>query len=338
MLRGPVPFAALGWKYYAEIKCERAVWRDATVTKQLVSGTICTAVSAATLLLATACSAPDSEALPALDAERAEEPSAVASDASYTGGDESATDLGVEPDLLALEETWAETWGASGAPGEESARQTVKTHPVFTPSADGSTVAIEDCVIHEPPIEGSATHAFAGVAVTNDEGWTISSVSSEASACVPAELNRQILGDYLAYWDARRIYRNPADPTDPAIQQTTTGNYQVAVLARLELDRERGLSQVQDQSVNHPEVILLTSATQVQISDCVETHPNDGIFNADGAREPGNRQPRPGGRDLYTVAMVLEDDRWRVADMFIQTDSECISPPTAAGLTIIGEG
>ena len=211
------------------------------------------------------------------------------------------------------------------------AARTFENHPVLTDTGDG-TVRIDDCLQVTPP-DTSPFVWFSGTATAVDGVWRVTSIEPEAlGGCVPAEIADAAIAGYEAYWDARVVFWEPADPDHPLVEETLTGP-QLEVIRDLLIDHEQRGLVLRGRAETHPEVVQITSATELTILDCMIQDPDRGVFDAaTGERTDDIAPVAEGQRDLRSTVMVLEDGRWKVSECQGQANVRCDTVPTVQGL------
>ncbi len=211
------------------------------------------------------------------------------------------------------------------------AARTFENHPLLTDNG-GGTVRIDDCLQVTPP-DTSPFVWFSGTATAEAGVWRVTSIEPEAlGGCVPAEIADAAIAGYEEYWDARVVFWEPADPDHPLVEETLTGP-QLEVIRDLLIDhQQRGLV-LRGRAETHPEVVQITSATELTILDCMIQDPDRGVFDAaTGERTDDIAPVAEGQRDLRSTVMVLEDGRWKVSDVQGQANVRCDTAPTVQGL------
>lgn len=212
--------------------------------------------------------------------------------------------------------------------------RTFENNPVAEAQDDG-TVVINDCMFETPKV-GNATIWYSGLAEQVDGEWTVTSLALESEiGCVPSSIGSGAISGYEAYWDARVEFWDPANPSNPLVDQTMTGAHLELIQGLLADHAERGLA-LRGRAATHPEVIEVRSATEVAILDCSEQDTGRGLFDAEsGERLSDIPRVREGQMDLTSAVMVLEDGVWKVSDVQGQADVSCDMAPTPQGLPTV---
>lgn len=213
----------------------------------------------------------------------------------------------------------------------EIAARTFENQPVLIDIGNGM-VQIDDCLQVTPP-DTAPFVWFAGTATAEDGSWRITSIEPKAlGGCVPAEIAEPAIAGYEAYWDARVEFWEPADPNHPLVEQTLTGP-QLEVIRDLLIEHEQRGLVLRGRAETHPEVVQITSATELTILDCMIQDPDRGVFDAATGERTDDIAPVTGDqRDLRSTVMVLEDGRWKVSDVQGQANVRCDTAPTVQGL------
>ena len=267
-----------------------------------------------------------------------------------------ATTSTLPPDEAAAVEAWRTVWAAtSRAPGSEDAARAVVTDPVIvqrvlglaggrdvksypTPKVEsGGVVSIDECVISEPQFTATPSVGFTGKVERIDSKWKVTELiprNRQLQPCAPRSMAQTAIEGYRAYWDARSTFWNPADPSSPLVDQTTTGSRRTR-LKEVLADHQRRGAVLRGKPTLHPEIAEVRSATEVVIIDCQEGDPTTGIFDAKGERLPDLAPVAPGQRDLNSAVMRLENGIWKVADLQGQTGVTCDFAPTTRGLPVL---
>ncbi len=218
--------------------------------------------------------------------------------------------------------------------GVEVAARMFGNHPVIVDNGDG-TVQINDCLQVTPP-DTAPFVWFSGVAALEDGQWRIMSIEPEAlGGCVPAEIADAAIAGYEAYWDARVEFWEPADPDHPLVDETLT-DPQLEVIRDLLIDHEQRGLVLRGRAETHPEVVQITSSTELTILDCMIQDPERGVFElATGNRTDDIAPVAEGQRDLRSTVMVMEDGSWKVSDVQGQANVRCDTAPTVQGLPAV---
>jgi hypothetical protein len=216
--------------------------------------------------------------------------------------------------------------------GDNPPARRFNLYPTVTINEDGSAT-IDDCTMVSPPIEAPSTGYYYRARVEQVDGsWIVTNtelVSTEG--CAPAALAAEIIADYEAYWDALYEAWGPADPTNPALFATTTGEqleFLIGLLSDFEGTELRGQPQINAEISGYSEV------DQVEITDCQFPDPDVGLFDAATGDRLGTIDvPREGQRDGRVVLLVRSDDGdWQVSFQQGDIDADCQTPPTDRGL------
>ena len=213
----------------------------------------------------------------------------------------------------------------------EVVARTFDNYPVLTDTGTGM-VQIEDCLQVSPP-DTAPFVWFSGTAAVEDGEWQIVSIEPKAlGGCVPAEIAEAAIAGYEAYWDARVEFWDPADPDHPLVEETLTGA-QLDVVRNLLVNHEQQGLVLRGRAETHPEVVQITSATELTILDCMIQDPERGVFDATTGERTDDIAPvAEGQRDLRSTVMVMEGDRWKVSDVQGQANVRCDTAPTVQGL------
>ena len=198
-------------------------------------------------------------------------------------------------------------------------------------SGDG-TVTVNDCIQVSPP-DTAPFVWFSGTAVIVDGEWVIDSVEPKAlGGCVPSEIATAAIDGYEAYWDARLEFWEPADPDHPLVAATLTGP-QLDVIRNLLVDHQAQGLILRGRPDTNPEVVQITSPTELTLLDCMVQDPERGLFVAETGERTDDIAPVVDGqRDLRSTVMVLEEGEWKVSDIQGQANVRCDTAPTVQGL------
>ncbi len=213
----------------------------------------------------------------------------------------------------------------------EVVTRTFDNHPVLTDTGTG-IVQIEDCLQVSPP-DTAPFVWFSGTAAVEGGAWRIMSIEPKAlGGCVPAEIAEAAIAGYEVYWDARVEFWDPADPSHPLVEETLTGA-QLEVIRNLLANHEQQGLVLRGRAETHPEVVQITSATELTILDCMIQDRERGVFDASTGERTDDIAPvAEGQRDLRSTVMVMEGDRWKVSDVQGQANVRCDTAPTVQGL------
>ncbi len=214
-----------------------------------------------------------------------------------------------------------------------STPRTFENNPTVTPEDDG-TVVIDDCIFESPRI-GNATIWYSGIAEVVDGQWRIVALDLRSElGCVPAGISEEAIAGYEAYWDARVDFWQPADPSNPLVEQTMTGIH-LDLISRLLADHQANGLELRGRAETRPEIVEVRSATEVAILDCAVQDPDRGLYDATGSRLSDIPPVRDGQTDLTSAVMILEDGAWKVSDVQGQADVSCDMAPTPQGLPTV---
>ena len=215
-----------------------------------------------------------------------------------------------------------------------STPRTFVNNPTATAGEDG-VVEINDCIFESPRL-GNATIWYSGSVESIDGMWTVSSVEVRSEiGCVPAEIASEAIAGYEAYWDARTVFWDPADPSSPLLGETMTGIH-LDLIAGLVVDHEQQGLVLRGRAETRPEVVEVRSATEIAILDCSIQDVGRGLFDgATGDRLPDIPTVSEGQTDLTSAVMILEDGTWKVSDVQGQADVSCDAAPTPQGLPTV---
>lgn len=214
-----------------------------------------------------------------------------------------------------------------------STPRTFENNPTITPEGD-STVVIDDCIFESPRI-GNATIWYSGTAEVVDGQWRIVALDLRSEiGCVPTGIAEEAIAGYEAYWDARVDFWQPADPSNPLVEQTMTGIH-LDLISGLLVDHEANGLELRGRAETRPEIVEVRSATEVAILDCAIQDPDRGLYDATGERLADIPPVRDGQTDLTSAVMILEDGAWKVSDVQGQADVSCDAAPTAQGLPVV---
>ncbi len=211
---------------------------------------------------------------------------------------------------------------------------TVRTFESFasvSESGDG-TITVDDCIQVSPP-DTAPFVWFSGTALAVEGEWVIDSVEPKAlGGCVPGEIASAAIDGYEAYWDARLEFWDPAEPDHPLMAATLTGP-QLDVIRNLLVDHEAQGLVLRGRPDTNPEVVQITSPTELTLLDCMVQDPERGLFVAEtGERSDDIAPVVEGQRDLRSTVMVLEKGVWKVSDLQGQANVRCDIAPTVQGL------
>lgn len=215
-----------------------------------------------------------------------------------------------------------------------STPRTFVNNPTAAVGEDG-VVEINDCIFESPRL-GNATIWYSGTAELLDGTWTINGVEVRSEiGCVPAGIASEAIAGYEAYWDARTVFWDPADPSSPLLGQTMTGIH-LDLIEGLVLDHEQQGLVLRGRAQTRPEVVEVRSATEIAILDCSVQDVGRGLFDgATGDRLPDIPTVSEGQTDLTSAVMILEDGTWKVSDVQGQADVSCDAAPTPQGLPTV---
>lgn len=212
--------------------------------------------------------------------------------------------------------------------------RTFDNNPVVEVTGPGS-VTINDCMFETPKL-GNATIWYSGTLTDVDGQWQVQSVNLEAEiGCVPTALAEAAIEGYEDYWDARVEFWDPADPTNPLVEATLTGEQLTLISSLLTDHQEQGLA-LRGRAEDHPEVIEVRSPREIAILDCKFQDPERGLFDVEsGDRLADVPEIAEGQRDLTSAVMILEGGVWKVSDVQGQADVSCDIAPTIQGLPLV---
>ncbi|MEM7093716.1 MAG: hypothetical protein AAF567_11995 [Actinomycetota bacterium] len=214
-----------------------------------------------------------------------------------------------------------------------STPRTFDNTPTLTANEDGS-VQIDDCIFESPRI-GNATIWYSGTAEVVDGQWRIVALDLRSEiGCVPAGIAEEAIAGYEAYWDARVEFWQPADPSNPLVEQTMSGIH-LDLIRGLLSDHEASGLELRGRAETRPEVVEVRSATEIAVLDCAVQDTERGLYDARGARLADIPPVRDGQTDLNSAVMILEDGVWKVSDVQGQADVSCDAAPTAQGLPVV---
>jgi len=207
-------------------------------------------------------------------------------------------------------------------------------NPVATEQADGS-VAIEDCMFETPKV-GNATIWYSGIVRATDGQWRVESLALTSEiGCVPSALAEAAIDGYEAYWDARVLFWDPANPDHPLVRETLSGGQLDLIETLLADHAARGLA-LRGRAEGNPEVIEVRSPREVAILDCMAQDTARGLFDVATGARLGDVPPVVEGQlDLTSAVMILEDGLWKVSDIQGQVDVSCDMAPTPQGLPVV---
>lgn len=279
-------------------------------------------------------------------------------DPSTTGGPAiGGTEITTLDDLRPAAAAWVETWRLVNDRVPEIDLRTVATeagsdvletrlqlgtnppsrrfnlYPTTTTNADG-TVTIDDCTMVSPPIEEPNVGVHYRATVEQiDNTWIVTDTTLvNRDGCVPTALVNEVIADYEAYWDAQVLIWAPADPSHPALAETTAGTHRdglIELLSTFEGFELRGRPQT------NPEITGYTAVDRIEIADCQVTDPESGLFNVEsGQRSDETPAPRADQRDGREIAMKRIEGVWKVVDRRGSTDIDCDFAPTELGLAL----
>lgn len=167
------------------------------------------------------------------------------------------------------------------------------------------------------------TPADSGEAISSPSVTTAPLESSPSASRVADPAEVEVVGAYLAFWEAVAEAADPPDP-DHAALEATTADPQLEQLREIFVeDLEQGRFR-RVVGTYHPEVrALLDAGAAAVVDDCVEVDPEDGTYDAEtGERisEPGE----PGYRELLEARLELIGGTWKVVNInVVEGDSEC---------------
>lgn len=259
------------------------------------------------------------------------------------------------PDLNTALAHWTATWALAGNPStgelprsvDPAAADTLHrllrssdttpartfVHAARAELDDGAAIIVNDCLLASPPIGDSPSAWFRGIYTTDDTLASVEVVS--VGGCVPSEIAAAAIAGYEDHWDAATEYWAPADPTDPRIAATLTGDRLEFVRDLVAEHAAAGL-ELRGRPTTHPEVIEYRSPTEVVILDCQEVDPATGLFDRrTGERLAGIPPIADGQRDVRSAVMHLVEDQWKVAERAGETDVDCAVAPTVAGVPVV---
>jgi len=302
-----------------------------------------TTIIVGSLLLAVSCTSSDAGSSPASPETTGSEPTSVAE--------------GNSGDYDGLDDQWREVWTIAGLPKTERAEQIESIEPYLSDEAyelvDGfftvgvdskrlplmypkfdegdGVVTISDCVVWDLPDEVGVSKWMEATAERDGENgeWTFTEITKKADDCVPEEVGEKVIADYEASIEAQKQYWNPADPNHPGIEATVGEPWKETLIERLTEVESKGWYLVTEPEI-HPEIFEMLSPELIKVLDC-QTEDSAGLFDAEGERQEGVAERRPGQRSAVETLMELNGDTWKVIDIQAQRDWDCEFAPTDEG-------
>jgi hypothetical protein len=137
--------------------------------------------------------------------------------------------------------------------------------------------------------------------------------TTEASTTTTVDREQEVLAAYNESWEAYHAASDPADPTHPALAETSTGPALQQAVESLEAFRISGrVGRFPEGSIaeRHPEVVSLLGE-EATVRDC-RVDDSQVVIAATG--EVVNDLV---GTTLYEASMVREDGRWKLHSLTI---------------------
>ncbi len=235
----------------------------------------------------------------------------------------------VTPDQISrLKATFAEQAGSRV--GHNTARTTT----------GAGQVRIDDCLTQTRPDQVLGGLHFVGEVTGAPGSWTLQHLSLAGkdlytSTCVPAAVNDGVLAAYRDFAIQETALAAAPDPASPLIDQLTTGAYRQtfrAFLADMKAKGEHAVPFTPAVALNGE--VYRYSEGQASVTDCVNAFDQYGRFAADGRRLTAALQP--GTTSLYELDFILEEGRWKVADLRMTPAAACVKKPSSRAVTVVG--
>jgi hypothetical protein len=211
--------------------------------------------------------------------------------------------------------------------------------------ADG-TVEIKDCVFMDPPTNKfEGTLGYRAEARKVGDSWRITHAQLFGKAepsntgfvvsCVPKSLEADVVSAYRDYWDVRSGYDKESFVESAAVRRVATGSH-LEHVEKLKTDWVARNAEWRNHPILHPEVMRVTSPTEVRVRDCQMADSESGLFDrSTGARLPDQAPETLGSRNLAEADMKLEGGQWKIASLAYGTGATCTFAPSDLGLAIL---
>jgi len=158
----------------------------------------------------------------------------------------------------------------------------------------------------------------------DSDHWIVASLAPDASRedCIPAELEREVVAAYEAFWNALFTAADPPDPGHPQVSGTMAGEQHEVVVSLLSDLRDRGAA-LRGRPETHAEMIDLGIGRAV-VRDCQLIPQDHGVYDLESGERQDDIPPvEPGQRDIRSAHLERTAGGWKVIELDGQTDVSC---------------